>query len=950
VKQARSLAAAIMLTVVTLHAGEQLPTGKQITPTAAKGSVFEPLSPDLPAPFSKFVADHAVTSATSPDGNTLLILTSGFNRNTDAKGRQVPAASNEYIFVYDISSSPPAKRQVLQVANTFVGLAWNPNGKQFYVSGGVDDNVHVFVKGSSGWSEAASPISLGHASRLHGLVQPASAGLAVNGAGNRLVVANYENDSITIVDIPARAKVGELDLRPGKNDPKRHGVAGGEYPFWVAIKGNGKVYVSSIRDREVVAVDISGRAPRIVGRTPVRGQPNKMILNNAETLLYVALDATDLVGIIDTTSDRVKAYVEVTGPASPLQNSSGLKGSNPNSLALSPDERTLYVTNGGTNSVAVVDLRADGSAGRVAGLIPTGWYPESVSLNRQGSILYVVNGKSNAGPNPGGCRNPIASPPCAATNEYVWQLTKAGFLVIPLPPREDLQALTKQVARNNNFQASREDAGVLSSLRGKVTHVIYIVKENRTYDQVLGDLDRGNGDPALTLFPEPLTPNFHQLARRFVTLDNFYDSGEVSGDGWNWSTSARTADSVEKTEPVNYAGRGLDYDYEGANREINVGLATTAARRAANPAQPDDPDLLPGTADVSAPDGPGAEAGTGYLWDAALRAHLTVRNYGFFVDLARYSLPARNPAHLSPLLRDPFAPDGKPFTPGATGSPVQVAFATKAALLNTTDPYFRGFDNNFPDFWRFKEWEREFDRYVANGDLPSLELVRLPHDHFGDFGTAIDGVNTVETQMADNDYAVARLVERVSNSPYKDNTVVFVIEDDAQDGPDHVDAHRSNAYVVGAYVKQGAVVSTRYTTVSVLRTIEDLLGMPPLSLNDGLTPPMAGVFQSNVEPWTYSALVPQVLRTTALPLPAPISAQAYASPRHDAKYWQSKTRGMDFAEADDLDTPRFNRILWEGMMGRTLYPVNRSGADLSADRRALLEKNQADSAAEPQRH
>ena len=177
-----------------------------------------------------------------------------------------------------------------------------------------------------------------------------------------------------------------------------------------------------------------------------------------------------------------------------------------------------------------------------------------------------------------------------------------------------------------------------------------------------------------------------------------------------------------------------------------------------------------------------------------------------------------------------------------------------------------------------------------------------------------------------------------------------MIEDDAQDGPDHVDAHRSNAYVVGAYVKQGAVVSTRYTTVSVLRTIEDLLGMQPLSLNDGLTPPMAGVFQSNVEPWTYSALVPQVLRTTALPLPAPISAQAYASPRHDAKYWQSKTRGMDFAEADDLDTPRFNRILWEGMMGRTPYPVNRSGADLSADRRALLEKNQADSAARSPGH
>ncbi len=936
---------AILLTTVALHAGEQLPTGKQITPTAAKGSVFESLNPDLRPPFSKFVADHAVTTATSPDGNTLLILTSGYNRNRDAKGRPVASASNEYVFVYDISTGSPAKRQVLQVPNTFVGLAWNPKGDEFYVSGGVDDNVHVFVKGPSGWSEAAPPIALGHPSKVYGLVPPASAGLAVNSAGSRLVVANYESDSIGIVDIPARTKIAELDLRPGKNDPTRHGIAGGEYPFWVAIKGNGKVYVSSIRDREIVTVDISGSAPRIVGRVPVNGQPNKMVLNKAQTLLYVALDATDQVALIDTANDRVKAYIDVTGPAATFENRAGLKGSNPNSLALSPDERTLYVTNGGTNSVAVVELSGEGSAGSVAGLIPTGWYPESVSLNRQGSILYVVNGKSNAGPNPGGCRNPVATPPCPAANQYVWQLTKAGFLTIPVPSGEELRRLTEQVATNNNFQAIREADGVLTSLRGKIEHVIYVVKENRTYDQVLGDLDRGNGDPALALFPEPLTPNFHRLARQFVTLDNFYDSGEVSGDGWNWSTSARTADSVEKTEPVNYAGRGLDYDYEGTNREVNVGLATTAARTAANPAQPDDPDLLPGTADVSAPDGPGGEAGTGYLWDAALRAHRSVRNYGFFLDLARYSVPAGNAAYLSPLLRDPFAPDGAPFTPEATGNPVQVAFATKAALLNATDPYFRGFDNNFPDFWRFKEWEREFDRYVANGEMPSLELVRFMHDHFGDFGTAIDGVNTVETQMADNDYAVARLVERVASSRYRDNTVIFVIEDDAQDGPDHVDAHRSNAFVVGAYVKQGAVVSTRYTTVSVLRTIEDLLGLEPLSLNDGLTPPMSDVFQPQLRPWTYSALVPQILRTTALPLPEPVVTGSLPNPGHDAAYWQSKTVGLDFTEADNLDTPRFNRILWEGMMGQAPYPVKRTGANLRDDRKALLEKSRV----EPQR-
>jgi DNA-binding beta-propeller fold protein YncE len=933
-----------MLAVVTLYAAEELPTGKRITPTAAKGSLFEPLSPDLPPPFSKLVVDHAVTTAVSPNGNTLLILTSGYNSNNDMAGHLVASASNEYIFVYDISANPPVKRQALQVPNTFVGLAWNPDGNELYVSGGVDDNVHVFAKGPAGWAEAAPAISLGHSSGLYGLTPAGAAGLAVNRTGDRLVVANYENDSISVVDTRGRRKVAELDLRPGKNDPGLHGVAGGEYPFWVAIKGDAKVYVSSLRDREIVAVDISATVPRILGRVSVQGQPNKMILNKAQTLLYVSLDATDLVAIIDTAHDRVKSYFDATAPGAAFPNRSSLKGSNPNSLALSPDERTLYVTNGGTNSVAVVKLGHHGTRGRVAGLIPTGWYPESVSLNRQGSILYVVNGKSNAGPNPGACRNPHASPPCDAANQYVWQLTKAGFLVIPAPSRDELRSLTEQVAANNSFHgpANHEDDGVLSSLRGKIKHVIYVVKENRTYDQVLGDLDRGNGDPALAMFPEPVTPNFHQLARRFVTLDNFYDSGEVSGDGWNWSTSARTADSVEKTAPVNYANRGLSYDYEGANRNINVGLATAAARLAAapSPRQASDPDLLPGTADVSAPDGPGGEAGTGYLWDAALRAHLTVRNYGFFIDLARYSLPAKDPASLSPLLRDPFAPDGTPFTPAAAGRPVQVAFAAKAALLDVTDPYFRGFDNKFPDFWRFKEWEREFDAYAANGSLPSLELVRLPNDHFGSFATAIDGVDTVETQMADNDYAVALLVERVANSPYKNDTVIFVIEDDAQDGPDHVDAHRSNAFVVGAYLKQGAVVSTRYSTVSVLRTIEDLLGIQPLSLNDGLTGPMAAVFQANLEPWAYSALVPRILRTTALPLPPPTPAEtgsAYATPRHDAEYWESRTRGLDFTEADDLDTPRFNRILWEGLMGATPYPVKRSGADLRANRGRLLD-------------
>jgi len=946
---------------LNVKAAEPLPTGKSITPAAAKGSIFQTLNPDLPAPFADFVADHAATTATSPDGNTLLILTSGFNLNADSTGAGVASASNEYVFVYDISVNPPVKRQVVQVPNTFDGIVWNPNGREFYVTGGSDDNVHIFDLKPTGWAEAPAAVQLGHGLGTDGLVGPAAAGIAVTDDGTRLVVANYENDSISIVSAVTRKKIGELDLRPGRNNPADSGVAGGEYPFWVSIMCNSTAYISSVRDREIVVVDISSSTPTIKARIPVKGQPLKTIFNKAENILFAVLDTTDRVAVIDTNTNKVRAYLKVTAPRNVFRNEEDFKGANPTSLALSPDEKTLYVTNGGTNSVAVIRLDEDGDGdldSKVVGLIPTGWYPNSVSLSKNGSILYVVNGKSNTGPVPMACRNTPSIAPgsqnaCTAANQYVWQRTKAGFLTLPVPTGDDLEDLTETVAKNNNFDSAeaREGSQLISALRHEIKHVIYVLKENRTYDQILGDLEEGNGDPSIVVFPEPITPNFHQIARQFVTLDNFYTSGEVSGDGWNWSTSARAADSIEKTEPINYAGRGLNYDYEGTNRNINVGFATLAERKAALPLTPNDPDLLPGTGDVSAPDGPDGETGAGYLWDAALRAGKSVRNYGFFLDLARYSIPASNPSFLPPTIRDPFAPVGTPFTPGASGTPIQVAFATKAALQGITDPYFRGFDMKAADFWRFKEWEREFDLYVKHHNLPSLELVRLPHDHFGSFGSAIDGVNTPNTQMADNDYAVGRLVQKVSNSIYRDSTVIFVLEDDSQDGPDHVDAHRSNLYIAGAHVKQDAVISERFTTVNVLRTIEELLGIKPLGINDGLEEPIADAFQARHEPWAFSAIVPDVLRGTALPLP-PANASAkeaslFSLSLHDANYWEEKTRGMDFNNADNLDTARFNRVLWQGLMGESVaYPASRSGADLRQNRKSLLDEFKKNSSAQ----
>lgn len=918
---------------------ERVPTGMSITPAAAPGSTLQLLNPDLPG-MPEYLADHPISTALSPDGNTLLVLTSGYNRVSDIKAHSIPEFSNEYVFIYDVRQNPPAKWQVLPISNTYRGLAWAPDGKTFFVSGGMNDNVHIFTHTEDRWSESLPAISLSHKyglgiddeeSSKDGKTKPAAAGVAVSADGTRLLVANGQNDSVSLIDLAQKKVIAELDLRPGRTDPAKKNVPGGEYPYDVVFKGNDKAYVSTLRDREIVVLDLRS-APTIAARIKTHGQPGKMLLNPAQSVLFAVADNSDSVVIVDTAKDRILSEIKTVAPAGMLPARSNFKGANPTGLALAPDGRTLYVTNGGTNSVAVIQLDRELDEGRVIGLIPTAWYPNAVSVSRDGKFLYVVNAKSNAGPNPGACRNnfaPTGDRPCALSQQYVWQLEKGGLATIPRPGRETLKALTLQVARNNHFSVpakSPQSDALFTFLRTKIHHVIYIIKENRTYDQVLGDLEKGNGDPRLNLFPEPLAPNHHAIARQFVTLDNFYDSGEVSGNGWNWSTAARATDFVERTIPINYAHRGLGYDVEGMNRGINTGASRPEDRTHGDLEDPDD--QLPGTASVDAPDGPeDDETGAGYLWDSALRAKLTVRNYGFFVDLAHYSATsAGGPA--VPLLHDP----------AATG--VRVAFPTNPRLQDITDPYFRSFDMRFADYWRFKEWEREFDDYVRHDNLPNLELLRLPHDHFGNFSDAEDGVNTVETMMADNDYAVGLVLEKIAHSKYAADTLVFVIEDDAQNGADHVDAHRSIALVAGPYVRQGAVVSRYFTTVSLLRTIEEVLGMKPLGLNDAFDSPMTEVFSMQQKSWTYTAQVPKILYTTKLPLPAPEQKShltPWAAPRHNAAYWAEQTRGFDFSVEDKLDTERFNLVLWNGLKGPgEPYPSERDGRDLRKNRSVLL--------------
>ena len=977
---------------------QELPNmGRYITPLAPEGARFVPLNPNL-RDMPDWLAGQAVTTAVSPDRKTLLVLTSGYNRVFRTDG--VPDAygtyfnwpdSNEYVFVYDISTPTPVKKQVVQIANTYNGMVFDPSGRAFYVTGGVDDNVHIITRSATGtWREQpGDTLALGHTVGL-GLevpsnpdfvpindrvsVKPCAAGVAISNDGETLVVANYYNDSITVFKggYGNWEKLPDLDLRPGKSDPSLAGVPGGEYPFWVVVKGSGAsatAYVSSIRDREIVVVSL-GDEPAVTDRIPVTGQPNKMTLNKAQTILYVAEDQSDTIDVIDTTNNTVIETIPVITPVIDSvsimpPHLASYSGANPNSVTLSPDETQLYVTNGNLNCISVVALNGSNIVDQVVGLIPTGWYPNAVSVKSFGEqgkdsgesvYMYVVNGKSPTGSNPD-FRYSYGPPEHTngyAANEYSPQLIKAGFQSFPLPDSEQLTTLTQQVAENNRFSntVSSEDAAVLAAVRKGIRHVIFIIKENRTYDQILGDLEIGNGDPDLAEFGEAITPNQHNLARSFVTLDNFYDTAEVSNDGWPWTTSAHAPDVIERQFPVAYAGRGLSLDSEGVNRNVNVAIPTLDERRIANPFTPDDPDLLPGQTDVAAPDGPENEINTGYLWDAALLAGLTVRNYGFFVDTTRYSTADYN----IPLDRDPHS----------TGT--VVAYPASVSLTPYTDRYFRGFDNAFPDYYRFKEWEREFDIYcdddlnrlcnrlwsqdvgtaeiICGGDeaewrsrgteLPSLSLVRFMHDHTGNFDTAIDGVNTPEIQQADNDYAVGLLVEKVANSKYANDTLIFIIEDDAQDGADHVDSHRSVAFVAGAYVKQGALVSTQYNTIDFVRTIEEVLGLPPMNMNDALAKPMADIFNTKPSPWSFTATPSALLYNTQLPLPPKSAGLIVPKPKHNAEYWARVTKGMDFSVEDRFDFAVYNRILWTGFRGDTPYPATPSGKDLRLNREELL--------------
>ena len=967
-----------------------LPTGKTITPTAAPCSTFEQLKTGLRSDGTAD-ANSAVAATLSPDGKTLLVLTSGYNQGfknettgepfsyavldpITGKPTETKVEKSEWVFVYEVGSGTPSKRQQISIPNTFVGLAWAPDGERFYVSGGIDDRVLVYRRTAGEFAPDAPFILLQHNSEQTaplpkydgGLLKntPAKlattgavvAGMALSGDGKTLVAANFENDSISIVNTETRQVVKEVEFfKPGQSE------ATGEYPFDIAIlsdKNTGvglKAFVTSQRDNEVMVVDLQSFA---VSSIAVGVLPTHLLLSTDGRQLFVANSESDSISVIDTAQGRVLRTIALARKNYPYT------GSMPNAMALSPDGGTLYVTLAGENAVALVDLKND----RVVGRIPTAWYPNAVVASQDGKTLYVVNAKSLPGPNPSGGRTTDAGQAENQTfrNDYVLALIKSGITTVPLPGSGDLNKLSQLVDHNNGFDKWRQTDPVMKKLAKNIEHVLYIIKENRTYDQVLGDLPLGNGDPALTLFPEAVSPNHHQLAKDFVVLDNFYVSGSVSGDGWGWSTFARTTDYTEKTVPVLYGNagwNGLTYDYEGNNRFMMLSLPQEPpAGQTPHPLNTRlttvlDPtgqsSILPGPRDMSAPAGNSEiepKDSGGYLWDSVLRAGKTVRAYGVLMDLSDvyyatsgdpFKLDPNNPLYI-PLSATPFADQ------------IPQAVASKVSLEGRTDLYFRGYDQKYTDIWSFNEWKRDLEAYIAqHGTMPNLMVMALDHDHFGSFSQAAAGVNTPELQMADNDYALGRIVEYLSQRPEWAKTAIFVLEDDAQNGPDHVDAQRTVAYIISPYTRKGGVVvSTHYNTVSMIRTMVDLLGVDYLGMNDANAEAMSDAFKLRPDLTPYTAIVPGSLCNSPVDTQLLLGANnacddpaakrsVVVKPLRDAAWWAEAMEDFDFEEIDHLGDPEaFNRVLWAGIKGENVpYPSQRSKANLRDNREQLLAKS-----------
>jgi DNA-binding beta-propeller fold protein YncE len=722
--------------------------------------------------------------------------------------------------------------QKIPLPAVFLGVVFSPDGRSLYVSGGNQDVIYRFD-----WRERAAvlvdSIVLGLKPKgKAGTRYPA--GIALSPDGRTLYAAENLGDSLAVVDLAQGRVVERLGME--------------RYPYGVVVAPDGTVYASAWGGWTVSVFSPNANGTLGEGfRIRVGRHPSALALNTSGSRLFVISGSTDKIIVLDTKSRSVATTLNDASPAGTGE------GSTPNALALSPDGKRLFVAEADNNAVAVFDLAAN-TAGvssapgndALRGRIPVGWYPSAVAVD--GNDVLVVNGKGRGtGPNVGHPQPDQQSVPHSP--DYTLGQINGTLTIVSAAKASvtDLDAFSQRVASTSGWNSARAPAKY-----PPFEHVVYIIKENRTYDQVLGDLSQADGDTALLFFPRAVSPNHHALAERFGIFDRFFVSAEVSPDGHNWSMAAYVTDYSEKTIPSNYSNRGRSYDYEGFNRGVF----------------PDD--------DV-------AEPSSGYLWDLADRAGITYRNYGEFVD--------------------------EPDDP--TGMKAPAYTATKLSLRPHTNSSYPGFSMQVPDQVRVEVWLKEFQDFVKRGKMPALEIVRLPNDHTAG---ASAGSPTPRAYMADNDLALGKLVEALSNSPFWKSTVVFVLEDDAQSGPDHVDSHRSPLLVISPYNRR-RVIHRFANTTDVLATIEDILGLGRMSQFDHYGRPLREIWETTPDLSPYTALTPAVSLKEVNPKRG---AMAEAS------------RKLTLKVEDTSDDDLFNRILWSTIKGDAPYPGTRRISALDA--------------------
>ena len=732
------------------------------------------------------VGDLPLNMVISPGGRYLAVTNNGY--------------SEQFVSILDLQEGRQV--QTLPVTASFFGLAFNGGGTRLYVSGGGHNKIYIFTNDGKRFVQRDSI-------QLFPYPGPECflTGLAVTPDGETLYAASKTMCTLFRISVPEKRILDTIRFK--------------HFLYDVVLTPDGrKVYVSIWGGSSVGVVD--ALTMRLLGRLPAGDHPNKMVLGD-DGRLFVANANTDNVTVLDTRTDEVTETI----PLAPYEGAP--YGSTPNGLALAPDGSTLFVAHAGNNDVAVVDVSTPGKA-RLRGLIPAGWYPTAVAVTPDGRTLCIANGKGIISrPNPGAPQPTDRHP---KKGEYIGRLLWGTVSLLPVPGEEQLKRYTAQVRKNNRWdrpvQTEHHHAIPAPGGTSPIKHVVYIIKENRTYDQIFGDMPRGNGDTSLVLFGREVTPNHHKLAETFVLFDNFYVDAEVSADGHEWSTAAVATDFVEKMWPSVYSHRGKGYPAEGS---------------------------FP----IAAPT-------TGYLWDMAARHGLSYRSYAEFIKIG-------------------YNEKGEYY------------YTTMERLKDHFDPRFRPWDLDYPDTLRAAEFIRELKAFEQRGEWPNLMIMRLPNDHT--YGTKA-GKRTPRSMVADNDLALGMVVEAISHSRYWPETAIFVLEDDAQNGPDHVDAHRSILLVASPYARRGWVDHNMYSTVSVLRTIELILGMEPMSQFDAAAFPLTTAFTDRPD------LTPYTMERNTWPTDRINSENAYGA--------EASAR-MDWDEEDETPEQPLNEILWKAVKG-----------------------------------